>query len=50
MKSKNELENIKSDYILQTMFAYPKKIKSFLIFKYNKKIQQRLNININDYK
>ena len=50
MKSKNELENIKSYYFLQAMFAYPKKIKSLLIFKYNKKIQKRLNISINGYK
>ena len=27
-----------------------KKNKSFEIMKYNKKLQKRLNININDYK
>ena len=50
IKSKDELNNIKSDYFLQKLFAYLSRKKSLEIFKYNKNIQKRLNININNYK
>ena len=44
------LENLKSHYILEIILNYITKKKSLEIIKYNKKIQQRLNINIKDYK
>ena len=46
----NKLIKIKSDYFLQMFFNnIPKKI-SLEIIKYNKNIQKRLNLNINNYK
>ena len=45
----NLLHNIKSKYILQQIFKnleYEKKLK---IIKYNKKLQEKLNVNVNDY-
>ena len=44
------LEKLKSKYILQNIFNICSKYKSLLIVKYNKKIQNRLDIGINDYK
>ncbi len=50
IKSKNKLINIKSHYFLRKIFEHiPKKIMLGVI-NYNKTLQQRLNININDYK
>ena len=43
-------EDIKSDYFLKILFNILKKNKSLLIKKYNKKLQQRLNLNISDFK
>ena len=43
------LENIKSKYILQKILKNLLKRKLFEIIKYSKKIQQRLDLNINDY-
>ena len=42
-------DNLKSDYFLRKLFDILKKDKSLNIIKYNKKLQKRLNININDY-
>ena len=42
--------NIKSIYILQKFFENLPQKKSLEICKYNKNIQQRLNLRINDYK
>ena len=50
IQSKDELNNIKSDYFLQKICDYLNRKKSLEIFKYNKNIQKRLNININNYK
>ena len=50
IKSKDEIKNLKSDYFLQKICDYLQSKKSLEIFKYNKKIQKRLNININNYK
>ena len=50
IKSRDELNNIKSDYFLQKICDYLNRKKSLEIFKYNKNIQKRLNININNYK
>ena len=46
----NKFINIKSDYFLQRAFDYMHKKISLEIIKYNKNLQQRLNININNYK
>ena len=45
-----DLDNLKSDYFLIKLFDFIKLNKSLKIMKYNKKLQERLNININDYK
>ena len=54
MNSKNEqindFDNIKSDYFLRKLFDILKENKSLNIFKYNKKLQKRLNISIDNYK
>ena len=50
IKSKDELNNIKSKYILKKICDYLQTKKSFEIFKYSKHIQKRLNISINNYK
>jgi surface protein len=48
--SKNKLENIKSDYFLEKISNNLSKKKFLEAIKYNKKLQQRLKININNYK
>ena len=48
-KLKDKLENIKSYYILKKIFLNLKKNKFLEIIKYNKKLQKRLKVNINDY-
>ena len=50
IKSKSSFENLKSDYFLQRIFDNMIKYKFLNIIKYNKKLQKRLNLNINDYK
>ena len=47
---KVDLVNIKSYYIIQKVFNNMKKNKPLEIIKYNKKLQNKLNISINDYK
>ena len=42
-------DNIKSKFILHKILNYLLKRKLYKIIKYNKKIQQRLDLNINDY-
>ena len=49
-KSKDNFKKLKSDYFLIKIFDIIKQNKSLNIVKYNKKLQKRLNININDYK
>ena len=49
-KESKYFENLKSDYFLIKIIDLMKKNKSLEIIKYNKKIQKRLNININNYK
>ena len=44
------LVNVKSKYILKKMFGNLQKKKSFEIINYNNKLQDRLDININNYK
>ena len=43
-------ENIKSRYILSKIYDNMTKKKKLEIVKYNKKIQNRLNLSLNDYK
>ena len=50
INSNNILRNIKSKIILKKFFDYLNKRKSLEIIKYNKNIQKRINININNYK
>ena len=53
-KDKNEsnlyLTNLKSDYFLRKLYDNMPKRKKLEIVKYNKKIQNRLNLGIKDYK
>ena len=48
-KSKSILNNIKSVYILEKIFDNISINKRFGIIKYNKKIQKKLGLSINDY-
>ena len=50
IKTNVDLLNLKSDYFLQKLFFNMKKYKRLEILKYNKKLQKRLNLSINDYK
>ena len=50
ISSNNILRYIKSNFILKKFFDYLNKRKSLEIIKYNKNIQKRMNININNYK
>ena len=45
-----DFDNLKSDYFLRKLFDILKENKSLSIIKYNKKLQKRLNINIDNYK
>ena len=44
------LENIKSRYILSKIYDNMTKKKKLEIVKYNKKIQNRINLSVKDYK
>ena len=50
LKSKNKLENIKANYIIKKIFGFLDKKKSLYILKYNRNLQNRMSINVNDYK
>ena len=50
MDSSDLLRKLKSRYILQKLFNNLLRKKLLEIIKYNKNIQKRINININDYK
>ena len=49
-KSNSKIENIKNLYILKKILSFLKKKKLLEINKYSKKMQQKLKLNINDYK
>ena len=49
-QAKDILENIKSKYILKRLFDNLPKNTALKIVKYNKNKQNRLNLNINNYK
>ena len=50
INSDNLLKNIKSNFILKKFFDYIHKKRRLETIRYNKTIQKRINININDYK
>ena len=50
IESKDIFKNLKSDYIFKKLFHYLLKRKSLDIIKYNKKLKERINISIKDYK
>ena len=50
IKVKDIFRNLKSNYFLIKIFDNINKKKMLDIIKYNKNIQDRINININDYK
>ena len=49
-EQKKEFDNLKSDFIFKKIISFMKRNKSLNIMKYNKKLQKRLNININDFR
>ena len=49
-KSKNLLIDIKSKFILQKILVNIRNERKWKIIKYNKSIQQKLNLNINTFK
>jgi hypothetical protein len=50
IKLKFSFQHLKSIYILKILFNFMKKGKALEIIRYNKRLQKRLNISINDYK
>ena len=50
IKLKDYFSNVRSDYILRIFFNCIAKKKTLRIVKFNKNIQKRLDISINDYK
>ena len=50
IKKDNLFNNIKSIYILKIIFKNVVKTKYYNIIRYNKKLQNRLDISLNDYK
>jgi len=50
INSNNKLNNLKSDYFIRKFFEYISKKRSLKTIKYNKNIQKRIDININNYK
>ena len=50
INSNNKLKKLRSNYILKIFFNYIHERVSFEIIKYNKNIQKRINIDINNYR
>ena len=48
--SNDKFELLKGDYFLQKLFGFLIEKKMLEIPKFNKKLQKRLNLNINNYK
>ena len=44
------LNTLKSDYFIRMLFGYMSKRKSLETIRYNKSIQKRMNIDINNYR
>ena len=49
-KSNHIMDNLKCDYFFQKLYDNMPKKKKLEIFKYNKKIQNGLNLSVKDYK
>ena len=49
-KQMKSIAELRSDYFLRKLFDYLKKKKTLDIIKCNKTLQNRINIDINDYK
>jgi len=47
---KSKFDNIKSNYFLLNLFAILPKNKQYKMIKYNKKLQNAMNLTLNDYK
>jgi surface protein len=50
INSNNKLKELKSDFFLRILFKIIPKKKALGAIKYNKYLQKRINININNYK
>ena len=50
INSRSKLKKLRSDYFIQKCFNYISERKSLEIIKYNKNIQKRINIDINNYR
>ena len=50
IKLNDLFKNLKNDYFLQKLFNYLQLKKKLEIIKYSKYLQQRMNINIKNYK
>ena len=48
-KLRGKIEKVKSKYILQKIFDNIRKDKTIKIVKHNKNLQNKININIDDY-
>ena len=48
-EQKTEFEKLRNNFIFKKIITFMKRNKPLVIMKYNKKLQKRLNININDY-
>ena len=44
------LKNIKSSYFIQIIFFHINNDRKLKLIKYNKNLQNEINVNINDYK
>lgn len=44
------LEGIKSQFVLNLIFKNLPEVTSLKLWKYNKKLQERIRLSINDYK
>jgi len=49
-QTKLVFEKVRSNFIYKRIFEYMKKNKTLEIIKYNKRLQNKLNLSINDYK
>ena len=49
-QTNSKVDLLKSEHIIKRILSYIKKNISLDVFKYNKKIQNRLNLSLNDYK
>ena len=49
LRTNNAFQNLKSDYFLAKIFDYMKQYNTLKILNYNKYLQKRINLSINDY-